>query len=100
MAVPAEAWNKKVAKRVLPPGTLRKAVRVVVPICAEEDRTAAAGDPSLVIWLGLLNVELEQLVSYEVAAEMAFPDLPFAEALVGVAITTISALSLPSQSQG
>lgn len=75
--MPAEAWNKKVAKRALPPGTLRKAVRVVVPICAEEDRTAAAGDPSLVMWLGLLNVELEQLVS--------FPDLPFAEALVGVA---------------
>jgi len=98
--VPAEAWNKKVAKRVLPPGTLRKAVRVVVPICAEEDRTAAAGDPSLAIWLGLLNAELEQLVSYEMAAEMAFPvfpDLPFAEALVAVANDHFSFVTAESE---
>ena len=97
VAVPAEAWNKKIAKRVLPPGALRKAVRVVVPICAEGDRTAAAGEPSLAVWLGLLNVGLEPMVSYELAAEMAFPDLPFAEALAAVANDHFSFVTAESE---
>ena len=35
MAVPAEAWRRKTAKRILPNGALKKAVRVEVPLCAD-----------------------------------------------------------------
>ena len=86
VAVPAEAWHKKVRQRFLPSGALRKAQKVVVPICAAEDRTAAGGDPSLNVWLGLLAKNLEEHVSFEQGSpDMNFPDLPFAGALVAVA---------------
>ena len=42
MAVPAEAWRRKTAKRILPNGALKKAVRVEVPLCADGDRATAA----------------------------------------------------------
>ena len=86
VAVPAEAWHKKVRQRYLPQQALRKAVKVVVPLCAADNRTAAAGEPSLQIWLGLLARDLEDQVSFDMGApDMAFPDLPYAGAMVAVA---------------
>ena len=85
VAVPQEAWNKRVAKRLLPAGCLRKVVKVVVPISQSPDRSAAAGEPSLPIWLGILSKEQETNVAYDQVPETNFPDLPFAGALVAVA---------------
>lgn len=93
VAVPEEAWAKKVKNRKLPVGALKKTVRVLVPPCSLEDRTAAGGPPTLNIWLGLLNTELEQHVLFDQALAMVhFPGqldgsigLPLASALVAVA---------------
>ena len=86
VAVPSEAWHKKVRNRRLPEKALKKAVKVVAPLSSELDRSAAAGEPSLGVWLGILARTLEQNISYDqAAAELDFPSLPFAGALVAIA---------------
>eukprot|EP00438_Fugacium_kawagutii_P002455 Skav235883 [mRNA] locus=scaffold5594:7902:12776:+ [translate_table: standard] len=92
VAVPGSVWNRKKAKRDIPDGALRKVVKVVVPVCSEADRATPLGDPSMTLWLGLLDPALEDSVAYDqVAADKNFPltdgeySLPFARALVAAA---------------
>lgn len=91
-AVPEGAWDRYKNKGLLPPDCLRKAVRVMVPGCADEDRTAPEPQPSFRIWLGILKGTYEDCVSYGIdAAGLDFPTdsagllkLPYAKALLAV----------------
>ena len=91
-AVPEGAWDRYKNKGLLPPDCLRKAVRVMVPGCAHEDRTAPEPQPSFRIWLGILKGTYEDCVSYGIdAAGLDFPTdsagllkLPYAKALLAV----------------
>ena len=53
------------AKRLLPVNALRKAVRVMVPACIDEDRTTPEPQPSFKIWLGVLKEGFEASVHFE-----------------------------------
>ena len=53
------------AKRLLPVNALRKAVRVMVPACIDEDRTTPEPQPSFKIWLGVLEEGFEASVHCE-----------------------------------
>ena len=100
VAVPSEAWHKKVRNRRLPEKALRKAVKVVVPLSSEHDRSAAAGEPTLSVWLGLLAPALEETISFDQAgAELDFPSLPFAGALVAIAGDNFSFVTAESEPQ-
>ena len=95
VAVPETMWDHSKAKRVLPPDALRKAVRVLVPGCIDEDRTTPESSPSFKVWLGILRETLETSVLYgeDVGEDLGygFPvdalgiqKLPFAKALVAI----------------
>ena len=96
VAVPEAVWDRSKAKRILPSDSLRKAVRVVVPGCLDEDRTTPEPSPSFKIWLGVLKDTFETAMLYDDAELMdvayGFPvdalgvaKLPFAKALVAIA---------------
>lgn len=95
VAVPEALWDRTKAKRILPPDALRKAVRVMVPACIDEDRTSPEAQPSFKIWLGVLKECFEVSVHYDEeetdvqyafpSDELGIPKLPFAKALVAIA---------------
>lgn len=73
-AVPAQAWDRLKTKRALPADCLRRAVRVMVPGCIDEDRAAPEPQPTFRIWLGVLKETYESSVWYDVEdAEYTFP---------------------------
>eukprot|EP00435_Cladocopium_sp_Y103_P025450 s4131_g6.t1 len=94
VAVPEAVWDRTKVRRILPVDALRKAVRVFVPGCIDEDRTTPERDPSFKVWLGVLKDSFETAVAYEedVDVEHGFPvdalgvpKYPFAKALVAIA---------------
>ena len=95
VAVPEAVWDRTKAKRLLPVDALRKAVRVMVPACIEEDRTTPEPQPSFKIWFGGLKESFEVSVHYgteEVKVtcgfpvdELGVPKYHFAKALVAIA---------------
>ena len=106
VAVPEGAWHKTRKKRAIDPDCLQKVIAVLVPCCAESDRSAPLGGPSNKIWLGLLKQDAEALfVADEGQAEIVFPmdangvmSLPFASALVAAAQDHFTFLSAESAS--
>eukprot|EP00435_Cladocopium_sp_Y103_P033667 s2641_g8.t1 len=96
VAVPEQVWDRTKAKRILPPDSLRRAVRVMVPGSIDEDRTTPESSPSFKIWLGVLKETYEAYVYFGeddiVDVAYGFPadslglsKLPFAKALVAIA---------------
>lgn len=80
VAVPTTAWHRKAKQRLLPPGSLEKAVAVQVEfINREGDEPFTSLGPKK-IWLGYLSKRAEELVVFEPAAEVeeASVDTPFA----------------------
>eukprot|EP00435_Cladocopium_sp_Y103_P012467 s3412_g3.t1 len=95
VAVPEALWDRQKAKRILPVDALRKAVRVLVPGCIDEDRTTPEREPSFKVWLGILKESFEAAVHYDVEEvdvmhafpvdALGVPKYPFARALVAIA---------------
>ena len=93
VAVPARAWDKKKAKRLLPPDALSRVLAVMVPLAQEEDRSAPSGDPDHKLIMGILKKDYEEHVEYDEDAgtinfgvnEAGFALAPFAPALVAAA---------------
>lgn len=106
VAVPDSAWHRTKKKRVLPAGSLHKAVRVELQSCVEADRFQPRGEPDLLLWPGILAEEFESWVTYgeeepEPALSFPFsteglPLLPFARSLVAVAKDHFTFLSAES----
>ena len=63
--VPEVLWDRMKAKRLLPVNALRKAVRVMVPACIDEDRTTPEPQPSFKIWIGVLKEGFEASFHFE-----------------------------------
>lgn len=88
--VPQAAWDRLVAKRVLPRTFLTKAVRVLVKHCCEDDRSTI-GDSDSVVWLGFIAGDMESFIEPSdleddtVEVDFGEDQLPFADALVQVA---------------
>eukprot|EP00438_Fugacium_kawagutii_P028400 Skav205713 [mRNA] locus=scaffold608:44665:46853:- [translate_table: standard] len=95
LCVPDSAWHRKKAKRVLPAGALTKVTKATVASCSNRSadaREAPEAEPSLVVWLGLLDVNLEEQLSLADVALVAFPLdsdgfalIPYGPALVAMA---------------
>ena len=95
VAVPEAVWDRTKARRLLPIDALRKAVRVMVPACIDEDRTTPEPQPSFKIWLGILKESFENVVHFDPdevevthgfpVDELGMPKYPFAKALVAIA---------------
>ena len=90
--VPQSAWDRLLAKRLLPRTFFSKAVRVLVKNCREDDRSSV-GETDSVVWLGFVASEMEAMLESsnleEDNIEIDFGEdqlqLPFADALVQVA---------------
>ncbi|CAK9095183.1 unnamed protein product, partial [Durusdinium trenchii] len=112
VALPEPAWSRLKRERALPPGALRKAVRVDLQSCSEEDRLQPVGELDLRVWLGLLAEEYEDLAIFQSEEEPVIsfplnaegrPVLPYARSLVAVArdhFTFLSAESGLGQPEG
>lgn len=93
VAVPADAWHRKKAKRLLPRDALTRVLTVMVPLAQEEDRSAPGGDPDYRVVMGILKQEYEELVEYDEDAgslnfgvsDSGFARAPYAPALVAAA---------------
>lgn len=92
LAVPEAAWHKKRKDRAMPPSALQKVVKATVACCVGGDRNTPEGEPTLKVWLGLLQPPWEAHLTAEGDPTVVFPPdgsgvpkVPFAEALVAVA---------------
>ena len=93
VALPASAWDKRVDKRKLKPGTVNKVLKVAVGGSTEEDRLQAAEGKTINSWIGWLSEAFVPSISFgEEVATSGFVDrdsgdpcFPFAEALVEAA---------------
>ncbi|CAE7545289.1 Kidins220 [Symbiodinium sp. CCMP2592] len=90
VAVPVEAWSRKIASRKLSKIALGKPILVEAIGAFPENMTVPAPEVTIKLWVGVLAMELESQVEYEAGAEAAKylfnPQvLPFAEALVKIA---------------
>ena len=88
--VPQLAWDRLVAKRILPRSFLTKAVRVLVKNCREDDRSSV-GESDSVVWLGFVSADMEAMLEPStmedetVEVDFGEDQLPYAEALMQVA---------------
>ena len=73
VALPSTAWNRKVARRVVPSGMFTKVFAAEVAAVALQDRSSALEGQTLRIWLGTCAPASEHLL---VASEEE-PDVPF-----------------------
>lgn len=92
LAVPEAAWHKKKKDRSMPPSALQKVVKATVACCVGGDRNSPEGEPTLKIWLGLLQPAWETQLAVEGDPTVVFPPdgngvpkVPFADALIAVA---------------
>ena len=101
VVVPSTAWNRQIARRVLPARGLTKATSVEVQQCSQVDRTVAT-DGTMLVWMGFLQESLaEQLVSGDAVETVDYQFLrgdlpgylPFARSLVDAAQDQYSFLS-------
>ena len=94
VAVPFQAWHKKVAKRVLPKEGLLKPNVIEVLVVEPEERDAVLDGIKMRLWVGFLSDELFDAVDlslmefdadyfFEVNGEAGY--LPFAQSLMEVA---------------
>lgn len=95
LCLPDSAWHRKKAKRVLPSSFLSKVVKATVASCGQEGpeaREVPEAEPSLVVWLGLLDKQMEEHLGEWELAVASFPTdgvgisrIPYAPALVALA---------------
>ena len=103
--VPQAAWDRLVAKRILPRTFFSKAVRVLVKNCREDDRSSV-GDSDSVVWLGFVASDMEALVEpstmedENVEVDFGEDQLPFAEALVQIAQDHFAFFSAEEEAPG
>ena len=67
-AVPESVWDRTKARRILPVDCLRKAVKVMVPGCIDDERMTPEQQPTFRLWCGLLKDIYEENVSFEFEA--------------------------------
>ena len=98
LAVPEAAWHKRKKDRVMPKAT--------VACCVEGDRNSPEGEPTLKIWLGLLQPEWEVQLVVEGDPTVVFPPdgsgvpkVPFADALIAVARDHFTFLTASEEDQ-
>eukprot|EP00438_Fugacium_kawagutii_P022422 Skav224784 [mRNA] locus=scaffold428:252344:254481:+ [translate_table: standard] len=107
VALPEAAWDARKAKRRVPENFLRKAVRVMVAGCLDEDRTTPESAPSFRVWLGILNPLFEpQVYAQGEEPSLNFPSTadgqtkwPYAKALIAVAQDHFEFATATSQGQ-
>lgn len=101
VVVPASAWHRQIAKRILPPQALTKVTSVEVQQCSQVDRTEAT-EGSMRVWMGFLQEDLASQVVSGDAVETVdhqflcgdLPGyLPYGQSLVDVAQDHFSFLS-------
>lgn len=104
VALPEEAWARKRESRRLPAGAIRKATSLKVVSCALGDRGTPSEAPDLKIWVGILEPEYEQLVTFDIELpEIDFPGeaeqqrVPYAPALVAVCQDHFTFMTAESQ---
>ena len=94
VAIPEAAWNRRKALRVLPVGSLTKAINVSVQCAYAEERDTQLDETYVRTWLGFLNEEFVEQVTFpeRVEADLVFGHdprgralVPFGEALYAVA---------------
>ena len=64
VALPASAWDKRVDKRKLKPGTVNKVLKVAVGGSTEEDRLQAAEGKTINSWIGWLSEAFVPSISF------------------------------------
>ena len=106
VAVPGKFWHRLSKNRLLPAGSLNKAIQAAVWGASLDQREEQFPDSVyLKIWIGLLNPELEVNLSVDHGydAASAFPSekgqlglLPFADALIAIADDKFSFLTAES----
>lgn len=104
VALPDEAWARKRESRRLPNGAIRKATSLKVVSCALGDRSTPSETPDLKIWVGILEPEYEQHVTFDIdLPEIDFPweaeqqRVPYAPALLAVCQDHFTFMTAESQ---
>ena len=107
VVVPDEAWARKRADRVLPPGALRRPASLKVASCVLTSRTEPSPTPDLKVWAGFLDPKLESFANFDnEAAEIDFPGeadqvrVPYGPALVALCQDHFTFFSAGSQLSG
>lgn len=93
VAVPSDAWARKVQDRKLPSSALEKPLLVQVAGCSFDNREQPAEHLQVTVWLGWLKAGLEAHVDFEAAVDPSYYFLsrsgekcaPFGQALIDVA---------------
>ena len=94
VAFPTAAWDKKSAKRKLPPQTLEKPLAISVGACFADSRSEAADSVHVNVWIGWLKRDLFPFINFEqsetatfrfVSKEREEECFPLAAALAAVA---------------
>ena len=97
VAVPQAAWHRQIARRYLPRTSLSRAVQAEVLAASEEDRSVPHPAYKVRVWLGFLDGDLVDCVSFvsaDLGAEVQFcvagaegevPACPFAPSLTAIA---------------
>ena len=62
---PAKAWDRKPSKRKVPQNTLEKPLYISVSGCTREDRSTAAPDLHVNVWIGWLTEEFWNCINFD-----------------------------------
>ena len=90
VALPQEVWHRQIARRKVKQNTLGKAILVEVVGAAPQDPEVPLPEVTIKLWVGVLAMEQDALISYEREAgdmkyQFAPTVLPYAPALVSMA---------------
>ena len=111
VALPAEAWDRTVARRLVPRTTLSKAIKVSVVCSAVTDREAPLEEEDSQLWLGFLDkafvsqlriARIQEPIAdvYRLQGESDVLLLPYAQSLVEAADEQFAFVSAMSGSPG
>ena len=111
VALPAEAWDRTVARRLVPRSTLGRAIKVVVVCSAVTDREVPLEQEDTQLWLGFLDknfvsqlkiARIQEPIAdvYRLQGETDVLLLPYARSLVEAADEQFAFVSAMSGSPG
>ena len=111
VALPAEAWDRTVARRLVPRTTLGKAIKVSVVCSAVTDREIPLAEEDSQLWLGFLDknfvsqlkiARIQEPIAdvYRLQGESDVLLLPYAQSLVEAADEQFALVSAMSGSPG
>ena len=111
VALPAEAWDRTVARRLVPRTTLGKAIKVSVVCSAVTDREIPLAEEDSQLWLGFLDknfvsqlkiARIQEPIAdvYRLQGESDVLLLPYAQSLVEAADEQFAFVSAMSGSPG